>query len=76
MAIDFGSLLTVEQKRNILEQRVAQFASEAYQHELNKQVASTINDDASVANADAALATIEVAIATHQSELDSLNAAE
>jgi hypothetical protein len=66
----------VEQKRNILEQRVAQFASEAYQHELNKQVAVTINDEASINNADAALATIEVAITTHQTELASLPTGE
>lgn len=37
--MDYSSLLTNEQKRNILEQRIAQFASEAYQHTLNKEVA-------------------------------------
>jgi hypothetical protein len=76
MAIDYANLLTADQKRSILEQRIAQFASEAYQHELNKQVAETIGDEASVNNANAALATIEVAVTTHQAELASLPAVE
>ena len=37
--MDYSSLLTTDQKRSILEQRIAQFASEAYQHTLNKEVA-------------------------------------
>ena len=72
MAIDFSTLLSDEQKRSLLEQRLQQFAGEAYQHELNRQIAEKINDSESVATSEAALATLETAITVHQEELDSL----
>lgn len=72
MAIDYASILTGDQKRALIEQRVQQFAAEAYQHELNKQIAITIGDETSVAQADAALATLEIAINTYQAEAASL----
>lgn len=72
MAIDFGALLSDEQKKQILEQRVAQFAAEAFQHGLNKQVAEKIGNEEGVAQADAALATLEEALAVHKDELDKL----
>lgn len=68
MAINYDTFLTEEQKRAIIEQRIQQFAAEAYQHELNKQVAQQIGDDAAIAQADAALATLETAIAVYQKE--------
>ena len=49
MAIDYTALLTVEQKQNILNQRISQFAAEAWQHELNKQTCEQLNDEAGVA---------------------------
>ena len=72
MAIDFNALLTDEHKRNLLQQRIEQFAGEAYQHELNRQIAEKISDSDSVAQSEAALATLETAITVHQEELDSL----
>jgi hypothetical protein len=72
MPIDFSTLLTDEQKRNLLSQRIEQFAGEAYQHELNRQIAEKISDSDSVATSQAALATLETAITVHQKELDSL----
>lgn len=74
MSIDYASLLTDEQKRNILTQRVSQFAAEAYQHSLNKTTCESLNDEEGVANADKALAILEAAIATHQAELAGLPA--
>lgn len=74
MAIDYNALLTEEQKRGILNQRIAQFAAEAWQHELNKQTCQHIGDDAGVENADKALATLEAAITVHQGELGNLTA--
>jgi hypothetical protein len=74
MAIDYTALLTVEQKQNILNQRISQFASEAWQHELNKQTCEQLNDEAGVASADNALVTLEAAINVHQNELASLEA--
>ena len=67
--MDYSALLTNDQKRNILEQRIAQFASEAYQHTLNKEVAG--NPEA-VTAADDALAILDNAIAVHQEELAKL----
>ena len=56
MAIDYSALLSADQKKALIEQRVQQFAAEAYQHELNKQVAEKIGDKLSIQQADAALA--------------------
>jgi hypothetical protein len=72
MAIDYSALLTDEQKKNILSQRIGQFAAEAWQHELNKQTCQNLNDEAGVANADQALAVLEAAIGVHQAELDAI----
>ena len=68
--MDYSSLLTNDQKRSILEQRIAQFASEAYQHTLNKEVAKD-NAEAVLA-ADDALAILDNAITVHQEELAKL----
>lgn len=76
MAIDYGTLLTTEQKRNILQQRIAQFAAEAYQHSLNKQTNESLEDSAGSEAADKALTVLEAAIAVHQAELAALPAAE
>lgn len=72
MAIDFSAILTPEQKRQLLTQRIEQFAGEAYQHELNRQIAEQVSDADAVTSAEAALVTLETAINVHQSELDSL----
>lgn len=76
MSIDYASLLTVEQKRNVLEQRIAQFALEAYQHELNKVTCESLNDEMGVGVAEKSLVTLEAAITTHQAELTALPAVE
>jgi hypothetical protein len=68
--MNYSSLLTNDQKRSILEQRIAQFASEAYQHELNKEVAK--DNPEAVQAADDALAILDNAITVHQDELAKL----
>jgi hypothetical protein len=68
--MDYSALLTNDQKRNILEQRIAQFASEAYQHAINKQVAG--DNAEAVEAADGALAILDNAIKIHQEELAKL----
>jgi len=70
MTIDFSKLLTDEQKRSLLQQRIEQFASEAYQHELNRQIAEKVNDTESAALSVASLVTLETAITVHQEQLD------
>jgi len=76
MSIDFGALLSPEEKRQILEARIAGFAHEGWQHELNKKAAEALGQEEAVAASEAAIATISAAIATHQAELASLPAAE
>lgn len=76
MAIDYTTLLTAEQKRNILSQRISQFASEAYQHTLNKQTCESLGDTEGMEAADKALTILDAAITTHQSELDAIGGAE
>jgi hypothetical protein len=68
--MDYSALLTNEQKRNILEQRIAQFAAEAYQHSINKQVAG--DNAEAVEAADNALSILDNAIRVHQDELAKL----
>jgi hypothetical protein len=68
--MDYSSLLTTDQKRSIVEQRIAQFASEAYQHTLNKEVAK--DNPEAVAAANEALAILDNAITIHQEELAKL----
>jgi hypothetical protein len=68
--MDYSALLSNEQKRNILEQRIAQFASEAYQHSINKQVAG--DNAEAIKAADDALAILDNAIKIHQEELAKL----
>ena len=68
MAIDYSGLLSPEQKQALLTERIQQFAAEAYQHQLNKQIAESIGDVEAIENADAALATLETAITVYQTE--------
>lgn len=74
MAIDYSELLTNDEKRNILKQRLTQFAAEGYQHTINKEV-SKDNAEA-VAAADQALVLIEAAINVHLAELEKIAPAE
>lgn len=72
MAIDYSALLTEDQKKSILEQRLAQFAAEAYQHEINKTVAAATDNADGVKAAEDALAILDKAIEIHKVELDAL----
>lgn len=72
MAIDYSNLLSAEQKKSILEARVQQFASEAFQHQINKTVAEASNNEDGVKAADEALAILDKAIEVHQEELAKL----
>lgn len=68
--MDYSALLTNDQKRSILEQRIAQFAAEAYQHTLNMEVAK--DNAEAVQAADEALRILDNAIKVHQEELAKL----
>jgi hypothetical protein len=68
--MDYSALLTNEQKKAILQERIAQFASEAYQHDINKKMAGDNLEVIQAAND--ALAILDNAITIHQEELAKL----
>jgi hypothetical protein len=68
--MDYSALLTNDQKKSILEQRIAQFASEAYQHDINKKLSG--DNVEAIKAADEALAILDKAIEVHQEELAKL----
>jgi hypothetical protein len=72
MTVDYNSMLTDEQKRNILQQRISQFAAEAYQHSLNKQTCETLEDAAGIEAAEKSLSILNAALEVHQNELNAL----
>lgn len=72
MAIDYSSLLTDDQKREIITQRLQQFAAEAYQHSINLNVAKKTGSEEGVAQSEQSLAILEAAIEVHQEELKKL----
>ena len=72
MTVDYSSLLSDEQKRSILEQRLTQFAAEAYQHQINKEVAILTENPEGISSADNALEILTKAIQVHQNELAKL----
>jgi hypothetical protein len=76
MAIDFGSLLSDDQKRQLIENRIAQFAAEAYQHSLNKTTAEKLESKDQVDQAESNIKLLETAIQVHQEELAKLPSAE
>lgn len=73
MAISYDNLLTVEQKKAIVENRLQQFAAEAYQTELNKEIQIRQGDEQAADACDVSLALIESAIAVHEEELVKLD---
>jgi hypothetical protein len=72
MTIDYSKYITDDQKKKLLQDRLAQFAAEAYQHSINAQVAESLGNDEGVENATNALSILEAAINTHEAELNGL----
>lgn len=73
MSVDYNALLTSEQKRQILEARLAQFASEAYQVTLNLATAEKLGNQEQIDKIKANLNLLETAIVVHQEELSTLS---
>ena len=69
MALDYSALLTNEQKRNILDQRITSFAADAYANSINKKSAEALGDADAAATAQANIDTLTKAIEVHQEEL-------
>ena len=72
MTIKFSEILTPEQQRSILEQRIAQFAAEGYQHELNKKVSENTSNEAGVEESENMIKILSEAINVYQQELELL----
>jgi imidazoleglycerol phosphate dehydratase HisB len=72
MSIDFAAMLTNDQKRQLLENRIQQFAAEAYQYSLNLKTAEGIESEVQIEAAQKALAILEAAMKVHQEELGNL----
>jgi hypothetical protein len=76
MTIDYSSLLTDAQKRQLVENRLQQFAAEAYQHSLNKKTAEEISNEEQIEASNKNLEILEAAIRVHQAELATLPTTE
>jgi hypothetical protein len=74
MAIDYDAYLSADQKKAIVENRLQQFASEAYQTELNQEIQKRSGNDEVAAGYEETLALIEAAIEVHAEELAKLEA--
>ena len=61
--------ITNTQKRELVQQRLTQFAAEKYQHELNRQLAEAVGDTTAIQQADDAIAILDTAISLHEQEL-------
>jgi hypothetical protein len=72
MAIDFSAMLTDDQKRQLLMNRIQQFAAEAYQYSLNLKTAEGIDSEVQIEAAKKALNILEEAMKVHQEELGKL----
>ena len=72
MTIDFNKYLTNQQKKELIESRLVQFAKEAYQHSINAELAKSLENDENLENAETALAILEAAIDAHEAELKTL----
>jgi chromosome segregation ATPase len=69
---DYGALLSSKQKIQLIENRIAQFAAEAYQHSLNKKTAEAIEATEQIASAEKSIAILDSAINVHKQELESV----
>jgi len=73
MSVDYNALLTSDQKKQILEARLAQFASEAYQVTLNLATAEKLGNQEQIDKVKSNLNLLETAIIVHQEKLNTLS---
>jgi hypothetical protein len=72
MSISYNDILSTEQKKEILNARILQFARDAYQYNLNLKAAELIASSEQVESIKKSLEVLEAAISVHQKELDEL----
>jgi hypothetical protein len=72
MSVDYSSFLTIDQKRKLLQGRIQQFASEAYQYTLNLKTAEELGSEDQLEGIKKSIDVLETAIKVHQEELSKL----
>lgn len=72
MAINYDAYISADQKKAIVENRLKQFAAEAYQTELNREIQIRQGDEQAVESCNVSLALIADAIDVHKEELAKL----
>jgi len=72
MSTSYNDILSTEQKKEILNARILQFARDAYQYNLNLKAAELIASSDQVESIKKSLEVLEAAISVHQKELDEL----
>lgn len=72
--IDYSSLLSPDQKRQVLESQITQDAAQAYSLTLNKKAAEKLG--VSTPDLDSALLQLDAKISLYQAELDALSGPE
>jgi hypothetical protein len=72
---DPSSILTDEEKEQIVSQRAKQWAVEAYSHQLNREAILATDPKADTSDIDAALATLSTAVENAVSKGDEIQAA-
>jgi hypothetical protein len=72
MSKTYNDILSTEQKKEILNARILQFARDAYQYNLNLKAAELIASSEQVESIKKSLEVLEAAISVHQKELDEL----
>jgi hypothetical protein len=70
--MDYSSLLTTDQKINLLQGRIQQFASEAYQYTLNLKTAEELGSEDQLESIKKSIEVLDTAIKVHQEELSKL----
>jgi hypothetical protein len=76
MTIDFASMLSNDQKRQLILNRIQQFVAEGYQLTLNKRTAESLGSNTQVESTEKAIAVLEEAIRVHKEELDKIPSTE
>jgi len=72
MSSQFDAYLTNEDKQEIVQKRIQQFASEGYQYELNKKLATEQGDAQRIELAENEINVRQLAIQQHLAELEDL----
>lgn len=74
MPINYDAILTTEQKQEIVEMRIKQFAMQAYTLELEKIAQQNLSDNQAVQSIEQQINVLDATISVHEQELNNLSA--